>query len=910
MPEPGNLRGGTSFSRRRGVCALVTLAVLAVMLLVPLGGAGGQEFTSSGSLPEVAKKVNQLIFPTFGNPAIVRRGGELVVEWDWRLSNAAIPTAALPPKGGPASWNAYLTTSVAANVQHYNGSVNDEKQWYRYTNAADPYGYGTYERPVHTVVNTRKLQVTKVRREASCAWPEVFGQTGFKVDRITVKVPANVPLDLYDLHVEFKGWIPPWYPPLVPPGHEDSLASDSQPHAIQVVDEFKKDVKVVQVSDTHVFGQEIQNSFGINYDSFVLREPRPGTPDRKLDPVERLFLKYEDFPLDKDGDGKTNEGAQYLQEELQAINLVNPDFVVFTGDSVFAQKNWNTYPKDAPPFEGTTGDVGSEYRFEMNWWYDELLALNVPVFCVPGNHDAYCWDGHEAEGGLAHDDGLEIWQDLFGPVYRSWDYGTYHFLGVNTMDWPKVDPDGPDPFPLFPDYDDRNGVNFFGYVTNPNKWHGQVRGNGDKWATGTAPPGSELRWDPGDPSTYAGQLGWMKRDLEANIGKELRGVFMHHDPLEPLGADPGMWDNAKQFGLTMPAGQGEGSQALVYLMRAYDVAFEASGHAHSDWVGTVGWYDGTGELKAINTTAVSIPVGNEALISKSSADYAGFRLMTISDGDLVSWGLPGAAADPTNRFSIPGWQGIGVGTATPENPAPNGYEIYQNNRPALQWMEQDASPARPAIVNGEGTFSTPALPGALPLPLNEAAGGPFEDVTCKVRNTLDGSTGAELDLTGCRIEFPMKRLAGGGYYAVENGTILEQYDTDSGLRMVVVLADVPGAAGAVVPVRVYAAGPDNQAPVVDSLAINGGAATTSSLSVTVSVAAHDVGGSGITDFRVGNSLAALAGAGWAPCTGPAEFAWKLKDGVAGTRRVYVQFRDAAMPSNWSIPVSDAITYTP
>ncbi len=894
----------------KALAACLALALAALLMLVPSGVTRAQEFAPSGSLPEVAKKINQLIYPTLGNPAIVRRGGELVIEWDWRLSNTAIPTAALPG-GGPAKWNVYLTTSVAANVQHYNGSTNDEKQWYRYSNAADPYGYGTYDRPVHTVVNTRRLQVTKVRREASCAWPEVFGQAGYVVDRITVKVPASVPLDLYDLHVEFKGWVPPWYSPLLPQGHEGSLKADLQPHALQVVDGYKKDMKIVQISDTHVYGPEIQNAFGINYDSFELREPRPGTPDRKLDPVERLWLKYDDFPLDKDADGKANEGAIYLQEELQAINLINPDFVVFTGDSVFAQKNWNTYPKDAPPFEGTTGDVGSEYRFEMNWWYDELLALNVPVFCVPGNHDGYCWDGHEAEGGLAHDDGLEIWQDLFGPLYRSWNYGDYHFLGVNTMDWPKKDADGPDPFPLFPDYKDRNGVNFFGYVTNPNKWHGQVRGNGDKWATGVAPPGSELRWDPGNPAAYEGQLGWVKRDLEANQGKKLRGVFMHHDPLEPIGADPGMWDNAKQFGLNMPAGRGEGSQALVYLMRSLNVNFEASGHAHSDWVGKVRWYDNTGDLMAINTTAASIPVGDEALISKASAEYAGYRLLSISDGSLAGWGLPGADGDPMTRWSIPGWQGIGVGTASPENPTPNGFEVYRQNRPALQWMEQDKAAKRPPVTNGEGTFSTPGLPGALPLPLNSRGiGGPFEDVTCKVKNTLDGTGGAKLDLAGCRVEFPMKPLTGGRYYVVDNGTILEQYDTDSGERMVVVIADVPGAAG-FLPVRVHAAaGADLAAPVVDSFTINGGAPNTNALGVTLFLQAHDPGGAGVKDLRVANSVPALLAAEWLPYTGPAAWNWILKAGAAGTRKVYMQFRDAAMPANVGSPGSATITYAP
>jgi hypothetical protein len=781
---------------------VLLLALIAAIL--PQGGARAQEFYSAGSLPEIAKKINQLIYPTFGNPSIVKRGGQFTIEWDWRLSNAGIPAWALPFCGGPSSWSVTAKTSIAANVQQYNGASDDMSRWYSYRNPADPYGYGTYDRPVHTAVESRSLTVKSVSRGPSAAWPEVFGRTGYVVDRITVQVPADMPLELYDLRVEYKGYVPLWYLALIPSARRSGIRSDSQPHALQVIDEFKEDLKILQITDTHVYGQEIQNAFGLEYSSFELREPRPGTPARKLSPADRLWLRYDDFPLDKDGDGKANEGAIYLQEQLQAINLINPDFVVFTGDSTFAQKNWNTYPKDAWPFPGTPGDVGSEYRFEYPWWYDELLALNVPVFCVPGNHDGYCWDGHQLEGGLAHDDGLEIWQDLFGPLYRSWDYGDRHFLGVNTMDWPKKDTDGPEPFPIFPDLDDRNGVNFLGYVTNPNKWHGQVRGGGDSWASG-APTGSGLRWDPGNPETYTGQLGWMYRDLKANQGKALRGVFMHHDPLKSPGTDPEMWDHASQFGLQMPAGQGEGSQALVHLMRTYKVAFEASGHAHGDWVGEVPWYDGTGKLKAINTTAVEIPVGDGALASAASADYAGFRLLQFDGSSLAGWGFAGAGAvpDPNFKWSIPGYAGTAVGTATPENPTPNGVDLYRKNRPSLQWMEQDQASATPGgqrqpLVDGAGTFTTPGFSGVA-LPLNDPAiGGPFTDVTCKVMNTL-GLPGATLDLTDCRIEFAMEA---GHDYAVQNGTIVDEYTADTGERMVIVLVDVPG--GATVSVRVYA----------------------------------------------------------------------------------------------------------
>ncbi len=219
----------------------------------------------------------------------------------------------------------------------------------------------------------------------------------------------------------------------------------------------------------------------------------------------------------------------------------------------------------------------------------------------------------------------------------------------------------------------------------------------------------------------------------------------------------------------------------------------------------------------------------------------------------------------------------------------------------IQWMEQDGSadPAylRPPITAGEGAFSEA-------LPLNET--GPYTDVTCKVKNTLN-QPGAVLDLEGCRIEFPMRRLSGRQYYAVQNGTILEQYDSDSGERMVVVLADVAG--GTTLPVRVYAAGADLVKPVIDEAKINGGAAVTNSLDVMLSLRAHD-DGAGLMAFRV-SPTRDFTGAAWLPCKNDAAITmpWRLADGPAGLRRVFVQFRDAAMPAN-VITVRLTIRYRP
>jgi predicted phosphodiesterase len=876
------------------VLACILALSLGALPALPGGTARAQDFNPAGSLPEMGKRINQLIYPAFGYPAIQARDSELTIEWDWRKSIAGSARPSLDQVDGASDWEVWVTTSVAANVQNYDSSVAGTSEdppasWYRYGGPS----YGTYAKPVHTVVNTRILEVEAVSRGPSARWPEVFGQAGFEVDHITVDVPANLPLDLYDLHVHC----------VSPDVATEFRVEDMQPHALQVVSEFDDDLKIVQITDTHVYGPEIKNGLNLDYNSYELREPRPGTPKR----IDLSFVGFPGFPMDLDKDGKTNEGAIYLQEELQAINLMDPDFVVFTGDAVFTQKNFSTYPKDTALWGNVNGELGTEYRFEYTWWYDELLALNVPVFCVPGNHDGQCWDGHV----VAHDDGQEIWQDLFGPLYYSWDYGEMTFLAVNSMDWDKADIDGPEPFVpentnpivwaivtgLYPeaakDYDDRNGflVNLNNIliplkVIFPHKWHGQIRGGGDTWEWQAWPWGP----DPGGDG-FTGQLAFIEGELaraEAE-GKVLKGAFIHHDPLQPVGQPPGCFDNAQQFGLLdMPAGEGEGSQALMYLLRKYEAEFIASGHTHDDTITRIDWApygDDAGQVVSINTCGSEPPVdGKSLLIDRTSEDYGGFRLITVEGGDLASWGFPGADSDPDSKWSIPGWSGLQIGAG-----AVNDYTKYRSNRPVLQWMEQDASsnPAylRPAIVNGEGTFSQA-------LPLNTT--GTYSDVTCKVKNTLN-QPGAVLNLYGCRIEFPMKRLTGGQYYAVQNGEILEQYDTDSSQRMVVVKTDVAG--GTTLPVRVCVGGTDLCRPVVDVAEIDGGARFTEDLDVELTLAAHD-DGAGLMDFRVCNTWD-FTGAQWLPCEDGQTITlpWRLQEGPRGRRRVWVQFRDAAMPGN-------------
>ncbi|HET7270650.1 MAG TPA: hypothetical protein VFI90_06135, partial [Rubrobacter sp.] len=86
--------------------------------------------------------------------------------------------------------------------------------------------------------------------------------------------------------------------------------------------------------------------------------------------------------------------------------------------------------------------------------------------------------------------------------------------------------------------------------------------------------------------------------------------------------------------------------------------------------------------------------------------------------------------------------------------------------------------------------------------------------------------------------------------------------------------------------------------------INDGRAATSSRAVTLKLSATDPSpGSGIVKMRIKN-----AGGYWSSWTRYAESKdWKITR-AAGTKTVYVQYRDAA--GNLSAKASDSITYRP
>ncbi len=101
-------------------------------------------------------------------------------------------------------------------------------------------------------------------------------------------------------------------------------------------------------------------------------------------------------------------GWKAARKVIQEINLLQPDFVLITGDLTFGQ----FYP--------------FEYSVEYKKCYEILQEFDVPTYLCPGNHDGYVQTGQ---------DGLRLWEQFFGPLYYSFDYANSHFVSINSYDW-------------------------------------------------------------------------------------------------------------------------------------------------------------------------------------------------------------------------------------------------------------------------------------------------------------------------------------------------------------------------------------------------------------------------------------------------------------------------------------------
>lgn len=490
---------------------------------------------------------------------------------------------------------------------------------------------------------TRELEVSDVRVGYSSRWPEY--EKVLRQDRriylVTVQVPTDLPDDLYDLRVSSRFVV--------------YTSEDTQPHALQVVDSYKDRFSFVQLTDVHVWGHEVEYPSCCYHE----RSNRPNGVD-----------------LDR-------KGAVYYQKAIDQINLIRPDFVIFSGDCIFGQKY---FVAD----HGTPWGTTTEYEYEMMWFYNETLRLDVPVYMVMGNHDSYN-EGNEASG----EDWFVNWRKLYGPLYHSFDYGPHHFVACNSQDWSARE---------------RSLVDWFDIMLQPKKYKGSFKAGGDKAASGiTAARLAEV-----DEASFRGQLAWIRDDLKANQGAQTRVLIMHHDPYKADGSGE-MWGVASGKGTkselkhmlsrVLKMGDGGGRLAIMKLMQDYRVALELSGHDHSDYVATRAqaqatlgsgfidmftWKGGGGEVVYANTTSTQFQTDG------ASQAYPGYRWIWIDGSRVENVNYK----DP--KWSFPWYEGCAVGGTTTLN---------KLSAPAIRSSTTHSQDSSSAAFTVENTLDV-GLPGA------------------------------------------------------------------------------------------------------------------------------------------------------------------------------------------------------
>lgn len=251
---------------------------------------------------------------------------------------------------------------------------------------------------------------------------------------VTATVPEMPVFDLYDLHVTADG------------GLEGDL-DDVAKQAVKVLSAFRDDFTFVHITDTHL----------------------------------PTYLYYYQSGADTDSTTLVN-----LREIIADVNLINPEFVLLTGDFIH---------------EGELEDFLDKRYYSRA--QRMLYEFDVPVFLTAGNHDIGGWNDTPPPDGTARRD----WWRFFGwrrladpppavPWYTqnySFDYGPVHFIGLEAYD-------------------------------NYDNWLWSIYGN---------------------ESFTSGQLSWLSQDIAA-AAASTNVLFHHYDfqnqlNLNTLGIDMALW---------------------------------------------------------------------------------------------------------------------------------------------------------------------------------------------------------------------------------------------------------------------------------------------------------------------------------------------------------------------------------
>jgi hypothetical protein len=199
--------------RSRAATAALLATMVSLLLLTVPGAAQGRSASYTPPAPytiglNTPAKITRLIYPTIGNPAIVKKGSQFTIEFDPREGH-------FWPGSCPGCSNFRVSVTTT------NDTAN----------------------PV-----TRALAVNGATIGHSTVWPLLKAPTppnptDNRIWLVTVTVPYSLPEHLYDLTVTANIT-----------GYGD--VTDTQTNSLDAVDQLKDDFNFIQMTDIHVFGPE------------------------------------------------------------------------------------------------------------------------------------------------------------------------------------------------------------------------------------------------------------------------------------------------------------------------------------------------------------------------------------------------------------------------------------------------------------------------------------------------------------------------------------------------------------------------------------------------------------------------------------------------------------------------------
>ncbi len=188
---------------------------------------------------------------------------------------------------------------------------------------------------------------------------------------LSITTPDVPVFDLYDLHVT-----------------ADFGLDDVTNHSVKVVPEFRSQFEVVHITDTHI----------------------------------PTYLYY--YQSGADTDSTTSMALRAITED---INIINPEFVLLTGDFMN---------------EGELEDYLDKKYYSRSMMH--LNEFEMPIYVTAGNHDIGGWNDTPPSDGKARRDWWKFygWKRLDNPppgapAYTqdySFDYRDIHFVGLEAYD--------------------------------------------------------------------------------------------------------------------------------------------------------------------------------------------------------------------------------------------------------------------------------------------------------------------------------------------------------------------------------------------------------------------------------------------------------------------------------------------